>query len=61
MVEVIINSVLDDSVCVCDAGIFNDFVCGLHYIMLVDNMICEEWFGKGLERGSDGLKQGIVG
>ena len=61
VVEVIINSVLDDSVCVCDAGIFNDFVCGLHYIMLVDNMICEEWFGKGLERGSDGLKQGIVG
>jgi hypothetical protein len=40
---------------------FNDYVYGLHCIVLVNNMICEEWFGKHLERGCHGLKQSIVG
>jgi len=39
---------------------FND-IHWSHCIVLVKNMICEEWFGKHLERGCHGLKQGIVG
>lgn len=42
VVEVIVNALLDENVRICGAGLFNDFLCGLHYIVLVGNMICEK-------------------